>query len=241
MRPAFRQPREGGTVTEEQRLLITRIERGETDDGKPVVELFEDNPRLKWPSLRLFDLSKLFTVGVDPNELQQGEERFVRFYACYVESDRVNGQGNPYKDVTRLEGMESDQDGQALQDRLDQIVELLVNIEHHLARMATPVYSADTSDNVQMPDPPSAPRGQPAHRQGDPKPQPAEKVAPDPEPVLDEDMARKRFSELAGPAIRNGTIPFTVPGKLTKQISAKALNWRDALAELEKEIAAGEH
>jgi hypothetical protein len=222
-------------VTEEKQLLITRIERGETDDGKVVIEMYEDNPRLKWPSLRLFDPSKLFTVGIDPNELQPGEERFVRFYACYVESDRLNAQGNPYKDCTQLEAIQVDERGQVLQETLDRIVELLVNIEHHLAKTASPVYAVDPSGNVQMAGRQSGRPGQPSHRQADPKPQPTEE---DTEPVLDEDMARKKFAKLAGPAIREGAIDSGFPGQLTSQIAAKAINWRDALAELEKAIAA---
>lgn len=242
-------------MSEEKQLLISRIELGETEDGKPVVEMYEANPRLRWPALRLFDLSRLFVVGIDPNELQLGEERFVRFHAFYVESDRTNKEGNHYKDCVRLEAIETNQDSSG--DKFDGIIALLQSIDRRLASIhqITEVVAAqimrqaeenahpmrtldspftDLDDTMAglAPEPEEAPR---------PASQPAAEPEAEPEdpsaPVLNEDMARRRFGELAGPAMRAGKLDRTASGRLTSEVSAGAMNWRTALRRLEAAIA----
>ena len=94
-------------MTEEQRMLISKIELSETESGKSVVEMYTNNARLRYPELRLFELSELSAVGIDPNSLDDGEARYCRFWAYYTESDKLNQHGNPYRDVTRLEPVEA--------------------------------------------------------------------------------------------------------------------------------------
>ena len=57
----------------------------------------------KWPDLRLFDLSDLLEVGIDPAALEIGTETPCRFWAHYELREKLNGAGNPYKDVITLE------------------------------------------------------------------------------------------------------------------------------------------
>lgn len=60
----------------------------------------------KWPDLRLFDLSELAEVGLDPAALPIGQETPARFWAVYELSEKLNASGNPYKDVIALEPMD---------------------------------------------------------------------------------------------------------------------------------------
>ncbi|MBN2129046.1 MAG: hypothetical protein JW741_06090 [Sedimentisphaerales bacterium] len=92
-------------MSEEQRMIIAKVVRSDTKNGKPVAELYGDNMRFEYPELQLFDLSQLLLVGIDPNTLQDGVEHWCRFYAWYVQSDKLNKNGNPYKDVVRLESI----------------------------------------------------------------------------------------------------------------------------------------
>lgn len=249
-------------MTEEKKLLITKIERGETEEGsKPVIELYEANPRLKWPTLRLFDLSALFEVGIDPNDLALGEERVVRFYAFYVESDRTNQAGNPYRDVTRLEAIETESRS-GMEQKLDTIADLLKGIDQRLASIHQ-VTEVIASETLQLANatPDATPENWPSDDEPEVKPEetlgPAEedpesrqehelhRPAPKEEHmekdegalVLSEDMARRRFGKLAGPGIRAGKLDSSIPGKLTSEVSAGALSWRDALQQLEAAIA----
>ena len=117
---------------EEKRELIVRIQRGETHKGaKPVVEMWNENPRLEFPELRLFDLHKLFEVGIDPNQLAEGEELITRFWVYYEDSDRLNKNSNPYKDVTRLEAIAPPKS--TAQQTLDAMLAALRQIDQRLA------------------------------------------------------------------------------------------------------------
>ncbi|MBN1936256.1 MAG: hypothetical protein JW934_16425 [Anaerolineae bacterium] len=93
----------GYKMSEQKRMIIAKVVRSDTKNGKPVAELYSDNLRFEYPELQLFDLSQLLLVGIDPNALQDGVEHWCRFDAWYVESDKLNKNGNPYKDVVRLE------------------------------------------------------------------------------------------------------------------------------------------
>lgn len=254
-------------MSEEKQLVISRIERGETEDGKVAIELYEDNPKLRFPSLRLFEPSKLFSVGIDPNEFQPGEERFVQFRAYYVESDRKNQAGNAYKDVTRLEALEAGQRSRTEQ-KLDAIADLLKSIDRRLASIdqLTEVAVSAIVRLAGAKQEPLGPGGVPvgpddwpgddepepelaedpalsgiSDRQGEealgPAPQPAAESEEHDGPILSEDMARRRFGKLAGSGMRDGTIDRSIPGKLTNEVSAGALSWRDALQQLQATIA----
>jgi hypothetical protein len=83
-----------------ERLLVTKLVR--TNGTR--ADLY--GARHKWPDLRLFDLSELATVGIDPAALEVGKETPCRFWAIYELSDKTNQAGNPYKDVIALESID---------------------------------------------------------------------------------------------------------------------------------------
>lgn len=88
-----------------QRELIGSVELDKTKSGKPVVNLYSTDTRLAFPVLRLFDLSALLTVGIDPETL--GTERVHRrFWAYWTESDKENAGGNRYHDIEYLEPLD---------------------------------------------------------------------------------------------------------------------------------------
>jgi hypothetical protein len=83
-----------------ERILITKVKR--TDATR--AELYGKGHQ--YADLRLFDLSELSTVGIDPAALPIGQEQPARFWAIYELSDKVNKAGNPYKDVIALEAID---------------------------------------------------------------------------------------------------------------------------------------
>jgi hypothetical protein len=88
-----------------ERMLIGSVQLNTTQSGKPVADLFTTDTRLEYPELRLFDLSELAQVGLDPNTI--GSKRVhKRFWAHYTVSPKVNGKGNQYRDVHHLEPLE---------------------------------------------------------------------------------------------------------------------------------------
>ena len=90
-----------------EKLLIGSLELSTTkSSGKPVIELYSTNTALQFPELRLFDLSALVAIGLDPNALVQGERLHRRFWAYYTVSDKTNQSGNAYKDVAHLEAID---------------------------------------------------------------------------------------------------------------------------------------
>lgn len=81
----------------EQRMLIAKIKRTDATHA----DLFGRGH--KYPDLKLFELADLLAVGISPDELPTGIEVPCRFFAVYTLSAKTNKQGNPYKDVVRLE------------------------------------------------------------------------------------------------------------------------------------------
>lgn len=216
-------------MAEEKRLLVTKIERSSTETGgKPVCEMWIDNPKLRFPELRLFDLSRLLLVGIDPNDLDEGKTRFCRFWAIYIEIERQTQSGTPYRDIVRLEP--------ALPEEDDQVAELLREQVAIFGRIEALLQAAiaPREERARAPAAPTTPVTQPETAM-QPEPEPSHT---EPErPVLDEDMARKRFSRDAGPAIRNDLLDASFVNELTKQVSAGALSWRSALGQLQEQIA----
>ena len=93
-------------MPEMNRVLIGSVELDKTKAGKPIVNLYSTDTRLQFPVLRLFDLSALLTVGIDPETL--GTERLHRrFWAYYTESEKTTSQGTNYKDVEYLESLDT--------------------------------------------------------------------------------------------------------------------------------------
>ena len=89
-----------------EKLLIGSLELTTTKSGKQVIELYSTNTALQFPELRLFDLSALVAVGIDPNTLTPGERVHRRFWAYYTTSEKLNNAGNPYRDVAHLEAID---------------------------------------------------------------------------------------------------------------------------------------
>ena len=83
-----------------ERMLITKLVR--TEQAR--ADLYARGHQ--WPDLKLFDLSDLLEVGIDPAGLQIGQEVPCRFWAIYELSDKLNKAGNPYKDIIALERMD---------------------------------------------------------------------------------------------------------------------------------------
>ena len=107
-----------------ERMLITKLVR----TAQTRAELYARGHQ--WPDLKLFDLSDLLEVGIDPNQLPIGQEEPCRFWAIYELSEKLNKAGNPYKDVIALERVDgpattTSTDTTALLSELRAIRELL--------------------------------------------------------------------------------------------------------------------
>lgn len=86
-----------------EKMLITKLVRnGDRAD------LYGKGHRYR--DMILFDLSDLADVGIDYASLQDGIETPCRFWALYELGEKVNGAGNPYKDIVGLEPAASAQD-----------------------------------------------------------------------------------------------------------------------------------
>ena len=83
------------------KMLITKLVR-----KGDVAHLFGQRHRFK--DLILFDLSDLALVDIDYTELQEGVETPCRFWALFTVSKKLNGEGNPYKDIAGLEPFTTD-------------------------------------------------------------------------------------------------------------------------------------
>lgn len=106
-----------------ERMLITKMAM----DGTTVL-LY--GARHRWPDLRLFDAAELADVGLDWKDLQPGELTPCRFWAHWTPSEKLNQNGQPYKDVVRLEAMDqpastTSTDTSAIVDELRTIRQLL--------------------------------------------------------------------------------------------------------------------
>ena len=95
------------TVQIDNPVTIDRIEATKTKGGTPQISLYSG--ALEYPVLNLapFSYGMLFSIGIDPNELQPGQPRYCQFLAQWAEVARTNGNGRPYKNVTALYGMQA--------------------------------------------------------------------------------------------------------------------------------------
>jgi hypothetical protein len=216
-----------------EKMLITRFMLNK--DGK--VELYGRNH--KYRDLLLFEPSDLADVDVDVSRLETGEEVPCRFWAVYEESEKLNQAGNPYRDVIALERIgapatASSVDNSAIVEELRTIRRLLelVLFEGKASPRESVGASVSNGDQAAEPTGPVEPQATPSLLT---RPEsPTEPVG-----ALNEDQARRQFGNLAGSAVRAKKIPAGMPRQLTAEVSAGAKSWRDALAELEREIAGG--
>lgn len=253
--------------SEVQRLLIARTRLGETKKHEPLAELFIDNPKLEYPELRVFDLTMLEMVNIDPNTLN-GEFVYKRYWAYYVESDKVNGKGRQYRDVQYLEpcGTQQAQAGPDTDKVLEALRHLYTRIEQAEERVVGEVLAlAERIETVEKALDAALFNGnvtealEQQHEAGvaelraksdpgqmereldgtlvEPTPEQRHK-APAPEDApSNEAQAEKKFRQLAVSAAMTDKVS---PGYLRgweAKVSAKLSTWRDALFDLEKKVA----
>lgn len=128
-----------------KKLLIGSVQLNTTKNGgKPVADLYSTNTRLEFAELRLFDLSMLADVGINPNTL--GEDRlYRRFWAHYELSDKLNKEGNAYRDVVALEPYTNGHDQPGLGDVLSELRQIRRLLETLVQRDAGHLGDARTN------------------------------------------------------------------------------------------------
>jgi len=223
------------------KLLITKLQK--RPDGN--VDLFGRGHRYK--DTTLFDVSDLFEVGIDPADLQVGVETPCRFYAHCVASSKLNKSGNPYLNVEYLEAVSNGNgNGNGHQaapagELNSAILDELRAVHGELTQMRRLLNRAFVGQVIDPPlvtddDPTEPPTGEGDNDLDDPDdvPRPPATSA---QPLSD-DQARRNFSSLAGPAIREGQVTSEEVNELVK--GAIATGWRDALVELQALIAQAE-
>ena len=80
-----------------ERMLVTKIVRKDNTRA----DLYA--PRRKWADLTLFEIGMLQLVGIDIDKLVVGVETPCLFYALWENSEKLNANGVPYKDVVGVE------------------------------------------------------------------------------------------------------------------------------------------
>jgi len=232
---------------DEMRMLVTKIIL--TRDGN--VELFERGHRFR--DTLLFDPSDLMDVGIDPNTLSEGEERSVRFWAYYTLSDKLNKEGNPYKDVSYLERVDAPPVQNGTADEDPAVLELLRGIlvqarlgNEQLAGMHQLLERAFFAGSI-----PSFPAAPPFDGDADEPPpelesqQPAAGEQPQAKepaggngngkrpdlPPISEDEARRLFYQRLSAAMKECRVDPAKANALSTQ--GKVKGWRDALAALD--------
>lgn len=217
-------------MSEEQRLLIVKLELRK--DGN--VDLFARGHKFR--DTTLFAASDLLEVGIDPATLETGVETPCRFYAHVVTSEKCTSKGNPYLDVQYLEPVVigNGHQAQPAGDAGEAVLKELQLVNRNLARLI-----ALLSKSVRQPasvgegtEPPDLPE---LDVDDDPVLQPDDALlgqapAPGPQPLSD-DQARRMFSSIAGPAIREGTVTSGQVNEITGAVVA--IGWRDALEALQ--------
>lgn len=115
-------------------VLIDRISRGQTNDGRPVIDLYAGP--LRYPVIRLpeFQFSLLFEAGIDPETVSG--TKHTRFYAHWQYSEATKSTGSRYRDIASIEAAPdaSTLALEAMAAELKVIKELLV----YLAEQAAP-------------------------------------------------------------------------------------------------------
>lgn len=93
------------TIDLKNPVQIDRIELTTTKEGKPTISMFSG--ALDFAVLTLFEsqFGWLFDVGIDPNTMEKGTAVYTRFNAHWEFTEKVNKEGNQYRNPTKLEGM----------------------------------------------------------------------------------------------------------------------------------------
>lgn len=117
---------------------ITHIKPGRDENGRlnGMVELFSSP--LRYYVLRLFETQRplLARFGIDPATIDETPVQYVNFYATFVEKDKLNPKGNPYRDVLDLFPNPNAPPLARAQD-IGPLAEILEDIRDEMADMAT--------------------------------------------------------------------------------------------------------
>ena len=195
-----------------ERMLVTKIVLNR--DGN--VELFARGHKFR--DTLLFDPSDLQEVGIDPNELEVGQEVAVRFWALYELSQRLSKAGHAYKDIVALEPTDkpatsTSVDQSAVLEELRAILSVLQQLVNG-GRLAQEPQEEGSAESARDPAPAEAPNGSPRSY-----------------PSLDDGQAKREFYRLAGPAVKEEKIAPTEVNELAK--AGMATGWLDALRRLD--------
>lgn len=218
-----------------ERMLISKIKR--TNETR--ADLIAKGH--KYRDIICFDLAELADAGIDYENLPVGQEVPCRFWAYYVESDKRTSQGSPYLDLVTVEPIDrpasaTSVDTSALLDELRQIRVLLERLLSSQGLMPdvlktgpdlprTQARAGLSSDEPSPEDPPEPPP------EAMPEEPPPTNGHEEPDgPAFNDDQARRQFSKLASPAIREGKVAPEAVNELVKDASVRG--WGDALRQL---------
>ena len=165
----------------------------------------------------LFDLAALSVVDIDPNNLPEAAH-YTRFFAYYRESEKVNKEGNRYKDILYLEPCTKQQPCTDTDEILDALRILYTEIQ----KIRIAVQAIQTG---KAPPPPAAPA---------PGPKPPATTSPAPLPELPVNEARNLFYSLIAPAMATGQISAQTSSDLSQH--ANGHGWNEAVKELQARL-----
>ncbi len=204
-----------------ERIRINKALLTVAQSGKTVVHLYAPGAQYaRFPVLTLFDLGLLINVGIDPNstEFQKGDAVHCNIWAHYERGEKLNKQGNPYKNVVALERVDAlatttSTDTSAILGELRAIKTLLLELA-----AGSP--------------PPAAERIRKLNHVGSPADPQA--TDPEPEPELSEREAMMEFHALVEPAIAEGRLQATDANDLSQAAGNGGQGWIAALASLKE-------
>lgn len=225
-------------MSEQQRFLIARIEKGRTVSGRDVIHLYSDNGRLRYPVLVLFDPSMLADVGIDPNTLSKPIHK--RFWAHYQESEKKTSNGNHYRDILYLEPLTptTPSSGPNNLDLTNEILDDILNELHAIkALLALLVPKIDDTpyhdEPVTSSPDPVTPIDDLADLFDDTEIATDHYKSQDTS-TLEPDAARAKFYELASQITSSDPTKFEIVNEMTR--TANGSGWVEALQQIQKWI-----
>jgi hypothetical protein len=81
-----------------------------------------------------FAYGLLFGAGIDPNAISADKPHYCQISAAWEESERTNGNGRPYKNVTHIQPLPSAAEAETL-ELLRQLVKQNEEIKNNLRRI----------------------------------------------------------------------------------------------------------